>query len=157
MPPIYGAKLGLQNGHQSEKNIDEINAGKVTGVTSRLAPGMSQPDVQTNATSLSPAQPPASAAAIRPKIRHPRPQSHVRHRVVDVKKRLIALWHHSLAQTEKSSTCTLFSDSNKGGRKGEQHPRTGAPRNEQNSGARIQNGELLLAISFVSTGRAECV
>jgi hypothetical protein len=41
----------------------------------------------------------------------------VRPRFVDVKMRLIALWHQSLVRTERSRSWTLFSNSNKGERK----------------------------------------
>ena len=39
------------------------------------------------------------------------------HKFIDVKMRLIALWHQSLAQREKSRNWTAFSNSNKGARK----------------------------------------
>ena len=96
----------FENGDQSDslkgKSTGEITAGPGTSVNSGLTPSVSQPDVQANTTSLSPAQPSSSAEVIRSKIGHVRHRSTVRHRIVDVKMRLIALWHQSLAQTEKS-------------------------------------------------------
>ena len=61
---------GQQSDRSSDKSTDEINEGKMAGVDSGLAPRIGQPDGQTKATSLSPAQQPASPTAIRPKIRH---------------------------------------------------------------------------------------
>ena len=57
-----------------------------------------------------------SARAIGPKARNASNRSSVASRFVDVKMRLIALWHQSLAQSEKSRTWT-FSNSNKGERR----------------------------------------
>jgi hypothetical protein len=82
-----------------------------------LTPAKNHPDVQTNATSWSPAQQPDSARVIRSKIPNLRYRPFVRHRLVDVKMRLIALWHQSLMPSEKSRGWTLFSNSNQWRRK----------------------------------------
>ena len=111
----------FENGDQSDssngKSTDEMTGGQGRSVNSGLTPTARQPAVQANTTSLSPAQPSASAEAIRSKIGHVRHRSTVRHRIVDVKMRLIALWHQSLAQTEKSPKWTPFSDSHDGEKK----------------------------------------
>jgi hypothetical protein len=62
-------------------------------------------------TSSSSARRPTFAAAAPTKVGHPRHRSPVRHRVVDVKARLLALWHQSLAQSEKSDKGTALPDS----------------------------------------------
>jgi hypothetical protein len=72
------------------------------------------PDVQANPSSWSLARRQDPARAILPKIPNVRYRSSVRLRFVDVRMRLIALWHQSLARSEKSRTWTGFSNSNKG-------------------------------------------
>ena len=58
-----------------------------------------------------------SARAIGPKARNARNRSSVASRSVDVKRRLIELWHQSLAKSEKSRSWTAFSNLNRGVRK----------------------------------------
>ncbi len=73
-------------------------------------------NAQTNRSASSPVIWPDSARVIRPKMPKVSIGHFVRHRTLDVKMRLIALWHQSLAQSEKSRTWT-FSNSNKGERR----------------------------------------
>jgi hypothetical protein len=82
-----------------------------------LIPDINHPDVQANESSWSPAHSQDPARAILPKLPNGRYRSSVRPRFVDVKMRLIALWHQSLARSEKSRTWTAFSNSNKGERR----------------------------------------
>ena len=100
-----------------EKSTDEIASGQATSVDRGLTPEMSHHNGQANATSWSPAHGPDSAQVIRSKIPTVRCRTFVRHRIVDVKMRLIALWHQSLMPSEKSRGWTLFSNSNKWRRK----------------------------------------
>jgi hypothetical protein len=58
-----------------------------------------------------------SARAIGPKARNASNRSSVASRTVDVKRRLIELWHQSLAKSEKSRSWTAFSNLNRGARK----------------------------------------
>jgi hypothetical protein len=58
-----------------------------------------------------------SARAIGPKARNASNRSSVASRTVDVKRRLIELWHQSLAKSEKSQSWTAFSNLNRGERK----------------------------------------
>jgi len=95
------------------KSLSEITSGQATSVDHGLNPEINHSDVQANATSWSPAHGPDSAQVIRPKIPKVR-------RYVDVKTRLIALWHQSL-QREKSRAWTLFLNSNKWQRKNQLH------------------------------------
>ncbi len=67
-----------------------------------FTPEINRHDVQANTSSWSPAHWQDSARVIRPKIRNVRDRSSVPPRFVDVKMRLIALWHQSLARSEKS-------------------------------------------------------
>jgi hypothetical protein len=85
--------------------------------TSVLAftPKINRQDVQANASSWTLAHRQDSGRVIGLKV--PRASSSVRPRFVDVKMRLIALWHQSLMRTERSRSWTLFSNSNKGDRK----------------------------------------
>jgi hypothetical protein len=98
------------------KSIDKITSGPATSVDPGFAPEINRPDVQANVSSSSPAHGPDSVQVIRPKMPKVRYRTFVRHRTLDVKMRLIALWHQSLAQSEKSRTWT-FSNSNKGERR----------------------------------------
>jgi hypothetical protein len=59
------------------------------------------PDLQANATSWSSAHPYDFARMIRSKIHNIRHRSSARLRLVDVKMRLIALWHQSLARSQR--------------------------------------------------------
>ena len=99
-----------------EKSTGEIASGQATSVDRGLTPEISHHNGQANATSWSPAHGPDSAQVIRSKIPTVRYRTFVRHRIVDVKMRLIALWHQSL-QREKSRAWTLFLNSNKWQRK----------------------------------------
>ena len=58
-----------------------------------------------------------SARAIGPKARNVRNRSSVASRTVDVKRRLIELWHQSLAKSEESRSWTAFSNLNRRVRK----------------------------------------
>jgi hypothetical protein len=76
------------------------------------------PDSQANATSWSSAHSYDFARVIRSKIHNIRHRSPARLRFVDLKMRLIALWHQSLARSQRPRSWTGFWNSNKGeGRK----------------------------------------
>jgi hypothetical protein len=100
----------------NEKRTGEITAGQAPSIDNRLTPEINQPDVQANATSLSPSQRQGSAYSTHTKIFNVRLRSSKHSRYVDVKTRLIALWHQSLRH-EKSRCGTMYSNSNKGARK----------------------------------------
>src|ERR1700737_2685878 len=102
---------------RTEKSTGEIASGQATSVDRGLTPEISHHNGQANATSWSPAHGPDSAQVIRSKIPTVRYRTFVRHRIVDVKMRLIALWHQSLMPSEKSRGWTLFSNSNQWRRK----------------------------------------
>ena len=82
-----------------------------------IAPEKNHTSPQPNITSWSPVIWQAPERVIQSKIRNRRERSPVVLRTVDVKRRLIALWHQSLAQSEKSRNWTAFSNLNKGVRK----------------------------------------
>ena len=58
-----------------------------------------------------------SARAIGPKARNASNRSSVASRSVDVKRRLVELWHQSLAKSQKSGNWTAFSNLNRGAKK----------------------------------------
>jgi hypothetical protein len=111
-PPAISDIVG-----SNEKSTGEITSAQVTSVDRGLTSEIKHPDTQPNASSWSPAQRPDSVEVIRPKIPNVRYRIFVRHRILDVKKRLVALWRQSLAQSEKSRTWTAFSKSNRGERR----------------------------------------
>ena len=89
----------------SGKRTGEISLGQATSVDDGFTPEINHADVQANGSSWSPAQRHDSARVIRPKI------PNVRHRSsIDVKIRLLALWHQSLARIKKSRSWTLYSN-----------------------------------------------
>ena len=82
-----------------------------------FTPEINHITAQANASSWSPVHWQDSARVSRPKVPNVGYRSSVRSRFVDVKMRLIALWHQSLVRSERSRSWTLFSNSNKGDRK----------------------------------------
>jgi hypothetical protein len=74
-------------------------------------------NAQTNRSASSPVIWQDSAPVIRPKIHIVRNRSSVAFRYGDVKRRLIELWHQSLANSEKSRSWTAFSNLNSGAKK----------------------------------------
>jgi len=82
-----------------------------------FTPEINHINAQANASSWSPAHWQDSVRVIRLKIRNVRYRSSVVLRSVDVKMRLIALWHQSLARSEKSRSWTAFSNLNRRVRK----------------------------------------
>jgi hypothetical protein len=82
-----------------------------------FTPEIDRQEVQANTSSWSPGHRQDSVRAIRPKNRDVRDRSSVVLRSFDVKMRLIALWHQSLARSEKSRNWTAFSNLNRGVRK----------------------------------------
>ena len=95
------------------KSSGEITSGQATSVDRGLTPEINHPDVQANTSSWSPAHSQVPARAILPKISNVRHRLSVRPRIDDVKMRLIALWHRSLARPERSRTWAVYSNSNK--------------------------------------------
>ena len=99
----------------NEKGTGEITSGQATSVDRGLTPEINHPGVQADTSSWSKARQPDSAGVSKiPNVRH---RTFLRHRIVDVKMRLIALWHQSLMPSEKSRGWTLFSNSNQSRRK----------------------------------------
>jgi hypothetical protein len=82
-----------------------------------FTPEINHIKAQANASSWSPAHWQDPVRVIRQKIRNLRYRSSVVFRSVNVKMRLIALWHQSLARSEKSRSWTAFSNLNKGVRR----------------------------------------
>ena len=82
-----------------------------------LAPEINRNDAQANPDLGTLARRQDSARAIGPKARNARNRSSVASRSLDVKRRLIELWHQSLAKSEKSRNWTAFSNLNRGERK----------------------------------------
>jgi hypothetical protein len=82
-----------------------------------LTPEINDQKVSANVAAGIPANRPDSGRVIGLKIPHARSRSSVRPRIVDVKRRLITLWHQSLARSEKSRGWTLYPNSSKAARK----------------------------------------
>jgi hypothetical protein len=78
---------------------------------------INQHDMQANAGSWTPAHRQESGRVIELRIHRASSRSSVRPRIVDVKMRLIALWHQSLARRERSRSWTPFSSWDTGDRK----------------------------------------
>ena len=82
----------------NEKSGGEIAPEQATSADRGLTPEISHPNGQADATSWSPARQPDSVRVIRSKIPNVRYRRFVRHRMREVKMRLIALWRQSLAR-----------------------------------------------------------
>src|SRR5271165_3752527 len=82
-----------------------------------FSPEINRHDVQANAGSWTGAHRQDSERVMGLKVPRARFRSSVRLRFFDVKMRLIALWHQSLAKSERSRSWTAFSNSNKGAMK----------------------------------------
>ena len=78
-----------------------------------LNPETYQPEMQADSGPMSPVQPKDTARAIRLSVRNLRHRQHGRLRL-DVKARLIALWHESLARNQATRGPTTFWSSRKG-------------------------------------------
>jgi hypothetical protein len=80
-------------------------------------PEMNHQDAQQTTASWAPQMSQNIVRGIRPKVRKLRDRFSSAIRTVDVKKRLIALWHQSLAESAKSRSWTAFSSLSGGIRK----------------------------------------
>jgi hypothetical protein len=87
----------------NKETIGEVTSRQAINVDAGLTPAISHSAVQSNATSPSPTPQPDSARVVRSKASNARHRSSVRPRVVNVKARLIDLWHQSLARIFKKS------------------------------------------------------
>ena len=107
----------------TEISSEEIPSSQIEAAASTPTPVLAfTPEINhitapANASSWSPVHWQDSARVSRPKVPNVGYRSSVRSRFVDVKMRLIALWHQSLVRSERSRSWTLFSNSNKGDRR----------------------------------------
>jgi hypothetical protein len=101
-------EAGDQNASSNQKSAGEKTAEDGTSVDRGSTASLGQPAGPANTASLSEGQPPT---VLRSKSGHGRHRCSVRHKVVDVKAQLIALWHQSLTQTEKSPKSNLLLNS----------------------------------------------
>jgi hypothetical protein len=116
------------NATQVERDLLlNANPPTVASVVAKTEPAASTPvlaltpenrnDAQANPDAGPLADRQDSARAIGPKARNASNRSSVASRTVDVKRRLIELWHQSLAKSENSRSWTAFSNLNRGERK----------------------------------------
>jgi hypothetical protein len=116
------------NATQAERDLLlNANPATVASVVAKTEPAPSTPvlaltpenrnDAQANPDAGPLARRQGSARAIGPKARNASNRSSVASRSVDVKRRLLELWHQSLAKSEKSRSWTAFSNLNRGVRK----------------------------------------
>ena len=91
------------------QSLGETTSEPGTSVEQEFNPKTSYPDVQANPDSSFQGNRPDPVRLIRPNNPRVSYRSLVRHRIVDVKTRLIALWHQSLVPREKLRGWTLFS------------------------------------------------
>ena len=90
----------------SGKNIDQTTAAQLASSEPGFTSETNNPELPTKVRVLSGTERQEPARAIQPRIHH---RSPFRPRLVDVRMRLIKLWHQSLARAEKSRGWTLFS------------------------------------------------
>jgi hypothetical protein len=101
--------------YSSDENLARMEAvaAPTPNPALMLSPAMNRVLAQANGSKVFPAHRPDFARVIRTRIPQERYRSSAHLRDVDVKIRLIALWHHSLVPSQKSRGWTLFSNSNK--------------------------------------------
>ena len=130
---IFAALVLAVQEHQPKATQAErdllLNASSATvaSVIAKTEPAASTPvlaltpknrnDAQANPDAGPLANRQDSARAIGPKARNASNRSSVASRTVDVKRRLIELWHQSLAKSEKSRSWTAFSNLTGGAKK----------------------------------------
>ena len=126
---VLAAQEHQPNATQAERDLLlNANPPTVASVVAKTEPAAltpvlaSTPEVNRNDAQANPDAGPLanrqdSARAIGPKARNPSNRSSVAFRYVGVKRRLIELWHESLARSEKSRSWTAFSNLNRGERK----------------------------------------
>ena len=98
----------------SPASLARLKRVPATSIDSDVTPIANHADEQANATSLPPSQRPGSAQAAHDEISK-RHRKSLHSRYVDVKTRLIALWHQSLRHEKTRDG--LYSNSNNGERK----------------------------------------
>jgi hypothetical protein len=111
---LHPARAPLSGVDSSGKNSGTFASGPVTGIDHVAIPEINHGDRRANVGWLSLRQWQGSARTVRSNIPHAGYRSFVRHRFSAVKMRLIALWHQSLARSERSQTWSLFSNLSKG-------------------------------------------
>jgi hypothetical protein len=100
---------------QKENRATQMEAAASTPTpVPALTPEINHINAQVAASLRLPAHWQDHARSIEPKITRARFSEPIRPKSVDVKMRLIALWHQSLARGERSRTWTQFSNLNKG-------------------------------------------
>ena len=104
-------------GASKGKSVDQIAGGQVTSFDPGFTPEINYPVVQAKVSSWSAPQRRDFVRVIQPRIPYVRHRSSMRSGLVDVKMRLIMLWHRSLARAERSRGWTLFSYLNKARKK----------------------------------------
>ena len=100
-PDPFSEGIGL-NGKSIDQNTPVQSASSEPGFTSET----DNPELPTKVRVWSGGERQGPARAIQPRIHH---RSPFRSRLVDVRMRLIQLWHQSLARVEKTRGWTLFS------------------------------------------------
>jgi hypothetical protein len=110
--------------HRPTMNSPQENSSPQMGIPDSsqipvpaLASEINQPDAEATARPESSARGHDSARVTSPKILNIRRRSVVPSRFVDVKARLIALWHQSLARSQRARSRTVLSNSNKNANK----------------------------------------
>jgi hypothetical protein len=118
MTPGQGSSIdhGLTENSQQEIPSSQTEPAASTPVLA-LSPEINRNDAQTNPDPGILARRQDSARAIGPKDRTVSNRSSVASRYVSVKRRLIELWHQSLAKSEKARSWTAFSNLTSGAKK----------------------------------------
>jgi hypothetical protein len=91
------------------KNTDQTTSEQLASSDPGFTPEINNTETPTKVSAWSGVERQDSPRAIRPRIHNLRHRSSLHSRMVDVKTRLIMLWHQSLARMEKSRGWTLFS------------------------------------------------
>jgi hypothetical protein len=101
----------------SGKSIDKISSEQAPSFDKGFTPEINHAGPQACVRSWSPAQRQDSTRVIRPAVANGRHRQTTHLRFVDVKMRLIALWHQSLMRSERTRSWTQSSNLKKANRK----------------------------------------
>jgi hypothetical protein len=104
-----GSPYSPSEGSLNGKSPDPATSGQLADSDPGFTPETSNGELPTKVSAWSGPQRQDPPRAIRPRIHNLRRRLSLRSRAVDVKMRLIMLWHQSLSRAEKSRGWTLFS------------------------------------------------
>lgn len=107
---VFPAVAEISNPENSLSHLEAVSSSAAVPAP----PEMNSQEVRLNESSWSQGKRPDAARVTGAKTPNARPRFFLRPRIVDVKMRLLALWHQSLSRNERSRSWTPLTNTNKG-------------------------------------------